>query len=840
MGSQQVRRVAMFYRDALQRALSRRRQQASGKTSRGSGSTHLCVEFLEERHLLTAAVGSFERLDGYAAASASAFVYPDPGELVIAPLASGEMLAFNSAMKSGPNGLAFMASEASAPYPDGSSVAAPFVSSAGHYDVMAEDGAHAGTTYYGDGAGAGAVMEYHPDPLAPVDLEFHGHLYLAAYGLDVISGGAYIWSNNTISASIGDYFVEATYYGDHELADGIWTWVAEVPDATGQVTRLTGSSPGGVNLHFYFTVDWDDVLDTDGDAGLTFSSGVSGEMEANAYFGGEAHALWDLVSASWGYVTAEGGDLGDGDGDGDGNEDDDGSGNGDGDGVDEDGDGDNDGVDGDDYNLWANGDPRGDYDLDGDVDAADFDVWANNAPDAIIVSTEVDENDGNHTANDLSLREAIGIAATRPGHDTIVFAPWVDSIAMTGGQFSINSGNNVAILGHGSDGLTINAQGNSRVFNIGSGVDAKISGLTVTGGAGVATGGGINNLGTLRLADVDVINNQSTSSGGGIYSNGSLTLSDSTVSSNFTTNAGGGVYGAGQSLIVLKSTISQNESRLGGGIYFAGAYASSGYAPSTLRIESSTIADNDADLSGGGLSISTSSYSSASVLSAVIRDSTIANNAAHLHGGGGLSLSLSAYDHVGIINSTISSNAAVKEGGGVALGYNNSYNLNSTAVTFTNATVANNIVTGVSTGAGIANNADRERMRLYNTIVADNLALGLANEIHGLVSVNSSYNLVGSVGTGGLINNNLGNIVLGAGQSAGLAPLGYYGGPTMTHALLQTSAAIDAGDNAKALALSLMFDQRGDDHDRIVDWDGVSGPRVDIGAFELAFGELYV
>jgi hypothetical protein len=80
--------------------------------------------------------------------------------------------------------------------------------------------------------------------------------------------------------------------------------------------------------------------------------------------------------------------------------------------------------------------------------------------------------------------------------------------------------------------------------------------------------------------------------------------------------------------------------------------------------------------------------------------------------------------------------------------------------------------------------------------------------------------------------------VLAGGQSAGLASLGDYGGPTKTHALLSNSAAIDAGDNAVALAYLLDQDQRG--LDRIVDWDEDEfEARVDIGAVELAFDEVY-
>jgi hypothetical protein len=58
-----------------------------------------------------------------------------------------------------------------------------------------------------------------------------------------------------------------------------------------------------------------------------------------------------------------------------------------------------------------------------------------------------------------------------------------------------------------------------------------------------------------------------------------------------------------------------------------------------------------------------------------------------------------------------------------------------------------------------------------------------------------------------------------------LGPLQDNGGPTQTHALLEGSPAIDAGDNTDAPE----FDQRGEGFPRI---DPVTGI-IDIGAFEF-------
>ena len=137
--------------------------------------------------------------------------------------------------------------------------------------------------------------------------------------------------------------------------------------------------------------------------------------------------------------------------------------------------------------------------------------------------------------------------------------------------------NSVTITGAGARQTTISGTGQSRVFEITDGT-ASISGVTVTGGNGVATPGG------------------TTSSGGGILvDGGTLTLADSTVTGNQTmgTGQGSGIQ-AESSLTVLRSTISFNSgpgSNRAGGIGFAGS--------GVLQVLDSTLAHNT--LAPGGL-----------------------------------------------------------------------------------------------------------------------------------------------------------------------------------------------------------------------------------------------
>ena len=100
---------------------------------------------------------------------------------------------------------------------------------------------------------------------------------------------------------------------------------------------------------------------------------------------------------------------------------------------------------------------------------------------------------------------------------------------------------------------------------------------------------------------------------------------------------------------------------------------------------------------------------------------------------------------------------------------------------------------------------------LKNTIVADNSASGLYPDVvswnNGSVTPISSYNLIGDPGNSGL-ENTTGYVTVGAGNNPGITALGDYGGETETHALLNTSPAIDKGSDDEALDWDLEYLQR--------------------------------
>ncbi len=144
-------------------------------------------------------------------------------------------------------------------------------------------------------------------------------------------------------------------------------------------------------------------------------------------------------------------------------------------------------------------------------------------------------------------------------------------------------------------------------------------------------------------------------------------------------------------------------------------------------------------------------------------------------------------------------------------------------LTLINTTIADNEVAAGGIGGGL--DAQGGTVTLANTIIAlDASGSGNAStpdDIAGTVSVASAHNLIGIGGSGGLVNGVNGNLVGVA--DPGLSPLGSYGGPTQTIALLPGSPAIGAGSDDIPGVTVPSTDQR-----------GVSRPSasIDIGAFQ--------
>ena len=395
----------------------------------------------------------------------------------------------------------------------------------------------------------------------------------------------------------------------------------------------------------------------------------------------------------------------------------------------------------------------------------------------------------------LDLRQAINLANVQTGDDAISFDSTVfatpQTITLGGTQLELSDSTGATTITGPATGVTVDANHTSRVFMIDSGVTAELSSLTITGGytyddpATIWDGGGIYNAGTLALDQVAISHN-SGNLGGGIFNDSAatLTINNSSVSQN-DAGQGGGIFGEG-TLVIANSHISGNSSSSrGGGLYISGG---------TATLDQSTISGNSSGNGAGGI------YNGDSTTT--ITNCLISGNTSDGDGGGVLTY----YDStLSITNSTLSGNTAAYNGGGIYASY---------AVSLTNTTITGN---SASQGGGIYVPVWSDPTSLSNTIIAGNTATDASPDAYGSVS-SQGFNLIGQTdGSTGWVGSDL------TGTTASpldplLAPLGNYGGPTQTMALLPGSPAINAGTSTGAPTT----DQRGSSR--------VGG--VDIGAFE--------
>jgi hypothetical protein len=304
---------------------------------------------------------------------------------------------------------------------------------------------------------------------------------------------------------------------------------------------------------------------------------------------------------------------------------------------------------------------------------------------------------------------------------------------------------------------------------------------------------------------------------------GQLTVSDGT-----------NIAGPGADKVIIDANSTTNLLYVPGASEISGITLTegAGYYGSGIRVGTSAdltlrgvrVVDNEAAYYGGGI---------ASEGALRIYDSEISDNTVTSGNGGGIhSAATSSTDVLEIVNTTISGNSASNYGGGAYISVGASHGLHR----IVNSTITDNNAYWYSGGGLhlVRSSGSADFLLLYNTIVADNLSAG---EIVGdYVDAASAYNLLRSGQSGGL-SGGTGNIFLTGVQTAKLEALGFHGGRTRAHRLLNDSSALDAGDNSWAATLDLEFDQRG--QERIVDnWDSDAVDEIDIGAVEMAFDEF--
>lgn len=354
--------------------------------------------------------------------------------------------------------------------------------------------------------------------------------------------------------------------------------------------------------------------------------------------------------------------------------------------------------------------------------------------------------------------------------------------------------------------------------------DSIFVGNSAETGGGLSGGGGgmVTFQNTIRNTQF-LSNTASAGDGGGFIGNDMITATGVTLQGNNATGKGGGAYVYG-TLILSQSLVKDNTaSGDGGGL--AG----------NIRVVSSTITGNRA-ANGGGLALVESEVS----------QSLIAGNTA-VEKGGGISV-LYAYrggPTVKIHNSTISGNQAAESAGishggpvyklcqgGPKDGNHFQYGYGGTML-LDNTTIAAN-VSPTGTG-GIRVNVetrDRDAVEAAECPFGDvNWGTGsdtiVLEMVNVLLAANDGDNCTALPADASLGHNlsDDGSCVFTAPGDRGkvnaqIGPLQANGGPTLTHALLDGSPAIDAGDAANCPAT----DQRGVARPQ--------GPGCDIGAFE--------
>ncbi|MBK8905500.1 MAG: hypothetical protein IPM53_30230 [Anaerolineaceae bacterium] len=434
-----------------------------------------------------------------------------------------------------------------------------------------------------------------------------------------------------------------------------------------------------------------------------------------------------------------------------------------------------------------------------------------------------------------------------------------DTLTIAAGTYLENLylSRSVNLVGAGLGLTIIDGQITDTVVVVNGTVTVSISGVTLRDGdAGSGNGGGLHNeVGVVTLSN-SVVENNLARNGAGISNSGTMTLINVTVRSNSTNPAGcsdcvgGGVYNRGV-MTILNSAIHDNTAASGGGIdnnllanvpgnltavnttvynNTATSISSQGggirnvgvmtltgsqvrqntasigagfYNQGTLTVNSSSVHNNVASGRGGGLH---------NEFTLAINTSNIYSNQAGSGGGGGISTESGT---VTLDQSAVYNNVAAGSGGGIVNNVDPVTGVNS--FTITNSTISGNSTAGQGGGLRSAGSAVTD---LTNVTFSNNTSTVVNGQsisiLAGAVTAKNTIIAISGSGTNcsGAITSQGRNIVsdntcqlAGTGDLKNTNPrlgvLQNNGGPTLTHALLLGSPAIDSGSSCPSV------DQRG-------------------------------
>ena len=376
-----------------------------------------------------------------------------------------------------------------------------------------------------------------------------------------------------------------------------------------------------------------------------------------------------------------------------------------------------------------------------------------------------------------SLRQAILAANSFMGLDTI-------PIQVTG-TVNLETAlptitDDVEILGPGASAFTVRraVAPDFRIFTIGPTVDVSISGLTAKHGRSAFAGGILSQhdsalaLGTLSLVRVVVTENEAAASSG-----------------SQAVATGGGVLAEG-ALVVRESTISANQVNADAGTDQTVARYGGIGAFRSLQIIASTISGNTVEAVSPGSQVVASEGGIGAFGVTTIERSTISAN------------SVTAAD---------GTSQTVAQAGGLSSFSN---------LTLSNSTVTANSVT--STQSAMAANLNVFGTNLIRSTIVS-APQGGANCVGG-TTTSGGFNIEDGANCG------FSQPTDRSGTDPGIGLLQNNGGPTLTHALLPGSAAIDSGNAFGATA-----DQRGLPRPRDLAGiaNGLGSDGSDVGAYEL-------
>ena len=267
----------------------------------------------------------------------------------------------------------------------------------------------------------------------------------------------------------------------------------------------------------------------------------------------------------------------------------------------------------------------------------------------LIVSILEDENDGDFSTGDLSLREAIALANENEGADTITF----DS-SLSGGTITFDESNqrelivndSVAIEGLGEDNLTLDG---GFIFTLQADVNLSIDGLNLTGGKINSFGNftltnstisqtirpadsslanyAIISRGTATIADSSITDNNGAGFGmtGIAIESGTATIERSTIANNQSQSQSGIAINSDAALDLINSTVANNSSRSFDGIQNAGI----------LNVLNSTVTGNGG-ADGGGIVNNGSTRLTSTIVADNSNDNSFLGNGEFISGGNNL------------------------------------------------------------------------------------------------------------------------------------------------------------------------------------------------------------